>query len=267
MTTTTIPIKTPRGDEELRHRALRLGQRHRTMLLLVDGHRTLDEVLSLAKKAGAQSSHFDELVKLELVELPVVEVEPPAPAEVPEPAPVQADHTASAPALPAAEVEAEAVVRSIPLPDVKPPTKPRGRTRRKAPPAASGTLEPLPADALQPVAKPSAEKRRRPAAPAPTADSVAAAALVDEAIVQQVRDLLIDTLRLDTPLFSARMLVRVHGAHSGNELIDLVWEIETHLRHDRRSHNDMQNLQRARELLGMGNTRVKGESQAGALDE
>lgn len=281
MSTPTAPIKTPLGEEELRGRALRLGQRHRTILLLVDGHRPLDEVLSLASQAGAASSHLDELVKLGLVRLPVVEAET-APVqahattdEVAETAAVLPDR--EVPPSPSVAQPAQALDEQAaqPLPAQAPAApasraaavKPRGKARRK-PAAASATLEPLPADALQPAPKPSADKRRRSPASRPSGVSAAPAGEVDDPTVQQqVRDLLIDTLRLDTPLFSARMLVKVHGAQSAAELIDLVWEIQTHLRHDRHSHDELQSLHKARELLGMGNTHVDGESQAGALDD
>ena len=53
MSVTTIPTKTPLGHEEMRRRTGGLGQRHRTILFLIDGRRPLSEVLSLALKAGA----------------------------------------------------------------------------------------------------------------------------------------------------------------------------------------------------------------------
>ena len=64
------PVKTPAGQDELRRRTRGLGQRFRTVLLLVDGQRPLSEVLSLALQAGAATSHFEELLRLGLVELP-----------------------------------------------------------------------------------------------------------------------------------------------------------------------------------------------------
>jgi hypothetical protein len=78
-------------------------------------------------------------------------------------------------------------------------------------------------------------------------------------LLQQIRDLLTDALRLDAPLFSARTFMRVRGAQSTGELINLVWEIEDHLSHKRRSRREMQSLQKARELLGLGNTLVAGD--------
>jgi hypothetical protein len=51
------------------------------------------------------------------------------------------------------------------------------------------------------------------------------------------------------------------------ELIKLVWEVERDRVHSRRSREQLLNLQRARELLGMGNTLVAGDSQPGPGSE
>ncbi|HEY0821002.1 MAG TPA: hypothetical protein VGD46_19605, partial [Rhizobacter sp.] len=64
------PVKTALGHEELRHRTRGLGQRYRTVLFLVDGRRSLGDVLAMALKAGAQTTHFQELVQMGLVEVP-----------------------------------------------------------------------------------------------------------------------------------------------------------------------------------------------------
>ena len=44
MPVTTIPTKTPLGHEEMRRRTGGLGQRHRTILFLIDGRRPLASV-------------------------------------------------------------------------------------------------------------------------------------------------------------------------------------------------------------------------------
>jgi integrase len=62
-----IPAKTPDGVAELANRARGLSQRHRTMLLLVDGRRSTAQILSTAQAAGVQTSVFDELVTLGMV--------------------------------------------------------------------------------------------------------------------------------------------------------------------------------------------------------
>src|SRR5438876_6149754 len=64
------PFKTAAGQEELLRRVRGLSQRHRTVLLLVDGRRTHAEVLRLSRQAGAPDSCFGELLGLGLIELP-----------------------------------------------------------------------------------------------------------------------------------------------------------------------------------------------------
>ena len=77
--------------------------------------------------------------------------------------------------------------------------------------------------------------------------------------LEHVRSLLFDTLRIDSPLFGARMLLRLREATSRDDLIELVWAIERHLAETRHSRREMLSLHRARELLGLGNTVVPDE--------
>lgn len=72
MNAPNIPVKTESGRLELSRRQHGLSQRHRTVLLLVDGARPLSMVLSLAQKAGASVQHFEELVRLDLIALPAM---------------------------------------------------------------------------------------------------------------------------------------------------------------------------------------------------
>lgn len=65
------PIKTADGLAELATRARRISQRHRTMLLLVDGRRSPAEVLRLAAQAGVPASCYDELMATGLIALPL----------------------------------------------------------------------------------------------------------------------------------------------------------------------------------------------------
>ncbi|HSB98448.1 MAG TPA: hypothetical protein VLE45_00950, partial [Burkholderiaceae bacterium] len=67
-----IPVKTADGVAELAHRARGLSQRHRTVLLLVDGHRPVSQVLATAQAAGVQPAVFEELVALGMLEMPAV---------------------------------------------------------------------------------------------------------------------------------------------------------------------------------------------------
>jgi hypothetical protein len=67
-----VPIKTPDGVAELAHRTRGLSQRHRTVLLLVDGRRTVVQIVAIAQAAGVNAPLFDELVGLGLVALPEI---------------------------------------------------------------------------------------------------------------------------------------------------------------------------------------------------
>lgn len=72
MTSDEVPVKTAAGVAELTHRARGLSQRHRTLLLLVDGRRSLGQILDLARAAGVAPAIFDELLALELVAAPLM---------------------------------------------------------------------------------------------------------------------------------------------------------------------------------------------------
>ena len=77
MTVNEVPVKTADGVAELANRTRGLSQRHRTMLLLVDGRRNLGQILDLAAAAGVASTLFDELLALELVAAPRIDAADP----------------------------------------------------------------------------------------------------------------------------------------------------------------------------------------------
>jgi hypothetical protein len=66
----SVPSKTPEGVAELAHRTRGLSQRHRTVLLLVDRRRTVNQILATARAAGVPAPVFQELVAMGLVLLP-----------------------------------------------------------------------------------------------------------------------------------------------------------------------------------------------------
>lgn len=70
MPTTFVPVKTPEAVQELASRQRKLSQRHRTVLLLVDGRRPEDEVRQLAAAAGSPDTCYDELVDLGMISRP-----------------------------------------------------------------------------------------------------------------------------------------------------------------------------------------------------
>lgn len=62
------PQRTAAGQAELTQRGRRrLSQRHRTVLLLVDGQRSEDDIRTLAQQAGAGTQCLDDLLALGLV--------------------------------------------------------------------------------------------------------------------------------------------------------------------------------------------------------
>lgn len=126
------PVKTELGQDELRRRARKLSQRHRTVLLLVDGKRSRDEVVALAQQAGVTAGLFDELVAMGMVEEGAAPAEPEA-ATQPVPsaaAPTGVDAVAvgllpPAPAPPVAALPPEdepavAVIAALDLPVLTP---------------------------------------------------------------------------------------------------------------------------------------------------
>lgn len=240
MSTPVPPVKTLLGQDELRTRSHGLNQRHRTMLFLVDGRRPLSEVLALGLQAGASTTHFEDLVHLGLVELAIDD------DERPDATPSQQG------ALDSGGVSTRSGVLAF---ELDPPSTP-AQTQTSLPAAehreAPTAVEP-------PVARPAPLPVDMPSALSLAQSRALAKADADE-LMQQVRELLIDTLRVDAPVFSAITLMRVHRARSSKDLIDLVWEIERHLGAPRKRRRQMVSLHRARELLGMGNTQVSLDS-------
>jgi|SRR5437867_3973665 len=249
MSTPVVPSKTALGQDELRHRTHRLSQRHRTVLLLVDGRRSLGEVLDLANQAGAAISHFEELVRLGLVDVPV-EASPPA---EPAASPDEPQLTSVELLVPAAPLEAQAdETASTELPEKVPD---------EVPIAAADVTPPAPPEPP------------RASEPPPRIEAVAPPLLLDEVpeveeepVVERVRQQLLELLRLDGPLFGSRLVGRVRGAESTAELIDLVWDIERQLGMTKRSRQGQLCLERARDLLGLGNTQVAEDTQPGHGD-
>lgn len=88
-----VPVKTPEALAELNSRQRKLSQRHRTVLLLVDGRRPADEVRQLARAAGSPETCFDELLDLGMISRPAPLDSAPMPFERDDtrPMPLQAE--------------------------------------------------------------------------------------------------------------------------------------------------------------------------------
>lgn len=322
MARSPAPIKTALGADELRGRSRTLGQRHRTVLLLVDGRRSINEVVSLAQQAGAQASHFEDLLRMGMVAMPEVARSEPVPRP-------ETGLTSSSFSSTAGSAWPSVASSSRREPDPEPSSQGAGRERRSSQsvPASSvwmdlpdsgngaeGTGEVVPSRHPQappvapavapsvalPVAPAPAPRRRPPAAgptvsakpapqpqhlPNPTARSAPDApvpplSIRDEVLgmaaapalgarqppnesesqkLERIRTMLQETLRIDSPVFGARMLLRLREATTRDDLIEIVWAIERHLADTRYPRKEMLSLHRARELLGLGNTVVPDE--------
>jgi len=336
----SVPTKTPLGQDELRNRTQRLGQRHRTVLFLVDGRRTLAEVLSLAHQAGAQTVHFEDLVRLGLVEMPAEVDEAAEEAvdsgsgaldalrltsvalDVPEPlvpvasivplaldehavaAPVDSSRVSSTSLLPPqvaatpwlhSPIDEPIALEAVPVParrraveapaapvqlvDATPwvDTIPAGtpavavaapKALKKASPRQAGrAAASAPVVMTTMLGRALGRGRGRQQVPLPPVATPMARPSSEQDLIVQVRELLLDTMRIDAPLFAALTLTRVRSAQTQRELIGIVWEIERHRSHARMTRDELISLQQARELLGMGNTVVAGDSQSDRHDD
>lgn len=230
MPTTRPPVKTTLGLDELRSRTHGLNQRHRTMLLLVDGQRPLSEVLTMGLQAGARTTHFEDLLRLGMVEMEIDGEVPDSRSPSSDP-PDSGGSGSSVSGVLAVELDAPAAT-------------------------AEGRAEP----ATKTMLTTTTTLRASSTASGPALESGGGQRALDraetDALHLEVRELLTATVRIDAPLFAALTLVRVRRAKTTKELINLVWEIERHLVASPKSHTEMQTLYRARELLGMGNTQV-----------
>lgn len=297
MSTPAIPTKTSLGHEELRHRVHRLSQRHRTVLLLVDGVRPLAEVLGMAQKAGASTQHFEELLRLGLVEMPTPpQPAPSPPAEEPAgllvsvpvpivaalaPAPMEAaaDLThpaaqAGVPLAPLARALAEAAL-APPAPQAEaPPPRPAEAARPPSPPPSPPTKARPPKSATPRAGrKPPADPELPPLTLTMPVELPVLTVVEDEpgteatpsetALHDQVLELLRTVVRREPPPFTSRVPARLARCSTPKELGELVLDIERYLVHSRRDRNlrdVMPLLREARELLGLGNTRVVSAS-------
>jgi hypothetical protein len=88
-----------------------------------------------------------------------------------------------------------------------------------------------------------------------------------DALVQQVRGLLTDTVHQNPPPFGSRVPSRLAGAQTLAELRDLVLAIERYLSARRRPRTGLGGLEHARELLGLGNTVVAEDSRSAPIDD
>ena len=213
-----IPVKTPDGMAELSSRQRRVSQRHRTVLLLVDGRRSEAQVRSMAVQAGAPEGCFDELLALRLIALPQSQ-----PADVP------AD---------------EALHVDLPLepaPNAAPPALPAVHDESILPPARTLQPESVLTDSML---------AEGPPADSGLSDFDALEAAGGDATLEEARHLLMRAVRTEAPVAGTLTLMRLKRARSRADLAGLIDEVESRIVRPHRSLAAQQTLSRARYLLG-----------------
>jgi len=215
----TVPIKTPEGQAELSARQRRVSQRHRTVLFLIDGKRSADEVQAMALKAGVPDSCFSDLLDLGLIMLP----EPGA---------------ASARDSLEAEPGVAHVDLPLPGPDSVSPVSPSEFAA--LPPSQSLFPESASADStLGSVSTAQAWLN---------ADSIAAAGASDSAFVE-ARLILVRAVRAQAPLAGTITLLKLRRARTREDLNQLLDEVESRITKPRRSLAATHTMRRVRQLL------------------
>ena len=204
-----IPVKTPDGQTELSNRQRRVSQRHRTVLLLVDGRRNADEVRRLAAQAGVPDNCFDELIALGLILLPQPTVSmnvvpPAAPGAVHIDIPLEAvDDTAESVLPPSRTLQPESVLNDSVLG------------------VSMSVLEDGEAHDGAPVDRP----------------------------LEEARGILIRAVRAEAPLAGSLTLLRLKRARTRAELANLIDEVEARIIKPYRSLASQQTLRRVQQLL------------------
>ena len=218
MAAQTIPQKTPEAVAELASRQRKLSQRHRTVLLLVDGKRSELQVRQMALQAGAAGTCFDELVELGMITLPepVIEVPPSAP-------------------MPLADVPAPGPVMMVDVP-------PAG------PDSVHSSL--LPASlTLQPESTLNDSVLLNEPPPSDLGDLDSLIREGGDAQLEEARDLMIRAVRAEAPVAGSLTLLRLRRARSRADLEVLLEEVELRITKPFKGLWASQTMSRVRELL------------------
>jgi hypothetical protein len=220
-----VPVKTEAGHAELGTRRLRLSQRHRTVLFLVDGRRTEAQVRDLATQAGVPGTCFDELLGLSLIAL--LESAPASVPVAPAVAPAIAPPVPTSSALAA---ESPATVSTVPQDSLLP---------------ASGTLPPD-SSALDSVL--GGVPPLFSWLPFEPGENDAEPVEVDAAF-DQAREMLVRAVRAEAPVAGSFTLRRLRRARSRADLNVLLDEVESRISKPHRSLAATQTLRSVRLLL------------------
>jgi hypothetical protein len=212
--TIKVPVKTPEAVAELSSRQRKLSQRHRTVLLLVDGRRAEDEVRQMAIAAGSPDTAFDELLDLGMISRP-------APLE-PEP------------------VKAAAPVASKPMP------LQREEQQVSTAPDSVGSLLP-PSLSLQPESHLDSTLNELPGAAMDALDSEPFD-VQDEAL-EEARAILLRAVRAEAPVAGSLTMLRLRRARTREDLESLLEEVESRIFKPFKGLWASQTMARVRDLL------------------
>ena len=211
-----IPIKTPEGQAELSARQRRVSQRHRTVLFLIDGKRTAEEVRTMALKAGVPGSCFGELIELGMIMLS----EPTFSLLIDDPAP--------APGL---------LHVDLPLPG---PDSLSAVPDSMLPPSRSLFPESASTDStLGGVSTAQAWLN----ADTSTAD------LPDDPVFAEARLILVRAVRAQAPLAGTLTLLKLRRARTRADLSGLLEEVESRISKPHRSLSATHTMRRVRQML------------------
>jgi hypothetical protein len=214
-----VPVKTEAGVNELRSRSGQLSQRHRTLLLWVDGRRNAAELLAMAEPAGVPAQCLHDLLLQGFIAL-----SPPVKAAVPRPPspslPPTAPQRTSPPPRELRRFDPE-------LPDELPASEPlvADSTLTASLWQSLGSDSALPWEALS-------DAREEP-----------------DPAVTQARQWLIDAVRAEAPITGALTLRRLKRAQTRVDLLALLDEVTARIERPQRALAVQHLLERVRERL------------------
>lgn len=233
MPTPFVPVKTSEAVQELQSRQRKLSQRHRTVLLLVDGRRAEDEVRQMAAAAGSPDTCYDELVDLGMISRPAPLDSVPMPLE-------------------AVDVEvdvAEPALVSAPVPLVA-----QAPQASEAVPVADSVISSfLPAAAsLQPESRLDSSLNELSGVSGAAMDAVDAerqsGGVQDEAL-EEARDILLRAVKAEAPVAGSLTMLRLRRARTREDLEALLEEVEGRIFKPFKGLWASQTMARVRELL------------------
>lgn len=259
MVTLGPPQKTPEGIAELSARSRGLTQRHRTLLLLIDGQRSLDQVLHLAHQAGVPRAYMDELVALGLVVAPsatgspgatLSPTLPPMAAAPPSQAPAPARPAAGNPGAIDIELSSDFVVNGpgIGAGVNAGPGPSRTPSRGPAEGASVGPVDATLGADLEDDSDPWDDNESF--GRALSTSELSALDSSDQSLAE-ARHVLLQALRQEAPVSGAVTMLRVRRARNREALVALLPEVEQKIGSQRHLSDAARILRRVHELLAV----------------